>query len=96
MVEVADRAVEAAWKIGNLEDFDRRLEWFFTDIDDTLTSGGLLPPESFEALWMLHESGIRVVPVTGRPAGWCDHIARMWPVSGVVGENGSFFFRYDK
>jgi len=26
MVEVADRAVEAAWKIRNLEDYDRRLE----------------------------------------------------------------------
>ncbi len=36
-----------------------------------------------------------VVPVTGRPAGWCDHIARMWPVDAVVGENGAFYFRYD-
>jgi len=30
--------------------------------------------------------------VTGRPAGWCDHIARMWPVEAVVGENGAFYF----
>lgn len=29
-----------------------------------------------------------VVVVTGRPAGWCDMIARTWPVHGVVGENG--------
>src|SRR5204863_4593068 len=29
---------------------------------------------------------------TGRPAGWCDHIARMWPVDAVVGENGAFYF----
>jgi HAD superfamily hydrolase (TIGR01484 family) len=36
-----------------------------------------------------------VVPITGRPAGWCDHIARMWPVDGVVGENGAFYFSYD-
>ena len=34
------------------------------------------------------------MPVTGRPAGWCDHIARMWPVDAVVGENGAFYFRY--
>jgi HAD superfamily hydrolase (TIGR01484 family) len=33
-----------------------------------------------------------VVPITGRPAGWCDHIARMWPVDAVVGENGAFYF----
>jgi HAD superfamily hydrolase (TIGR01484 family) len=37
-----------------------------------------------------------VVPITGRPAGWCDHIARMWPVAAVVGENGAFYFRYDQ
>jgi HAD superfamily hydrolase (TIGR01484 family) len=36
-----------------------------------------------------------VIPVTGRPAGWCDHIARMWPVDAVVGENGAFWFRHD-
>src|SRR5262249_54186357 len=35
-------------------------------------------------------------PVTGRPAGWCDLIARFWPVDAVVGENGAFWFRYDR
>ena len=74
----------------------RSLRWLFTDIDDTLTTDGLLLAESFAALWSLHEAGIRVVPVTGRPAGWCDHIARMWPVAGVVGENGAFSFAYDR
>jgi HAD superfamily hydrolase (TIGR01484 family) len=43
----------------------------------------------------LHDAGLLIVPVTGRPAGWCDHIARMWPVDAVVGENGAFYFRYD-
>ena len=32
---------------------------------------------------------------TGLLAGWCDHIARMWPVDGVVGENGALYFWYD-
>ena len=36
-----------------------------------------------------------MIPVTGRPAGWCDHIARMWPVDAVVGENGALYMRYD-
>jgi hypothetical protein len=35
------------------------------------------------------------MPITGRPAGWCDMVARFWPVAGVVGENGAFYFRYD-
>ncbi len=72
------------------------LEYFFTDIDDTLTTNGLLPSSSLEAVWALHEAGIKVVPITGRPAGWCDHIARMWPVEGVIGENGAFYFSYDR
>ena len=76
--------------------FCRRLQLFFTDIDDTLTSQGLLPADAYAALWELHDSGIWVIPVTGRPAGWCDHIARMWPVAGVVGENGAFSYLYDR
>jgi hypothetical protein len=44
----------------------------------------------------LRQHNIKVVPITGRPAGWCDQIARMWPVDGVVGENGAFYFYYDE
>jgi len=66
----------------------------FTDIDDTLTSHGQLGAEAYAALWRLQENGIAIVPVTGRPAGWCEMIARFWPVHGIVGENGGFYFRY--
>src|SRR3712207_9083366 len=66
-----------------------------TDIDDTLTTHGRLTTEAYAALASLQAAGIRVVPVTGRPAGWCDLVARFWPVDGVVGENGAFAFRYD-
>jgi HAD superfamily hydrolase (TIGR01484 family) len=62
------------------------------DIDDTITEGGLLPECSYSAMWALRRAGIAAVPVTGRPAGWCDLIARQWPVAGVVGENGAFAF----
>lgn len=67
-----------------------------TDIDDTLTIDGRLPAVAYAALEKLHESGLAVLPITGRPAGWCDHIARMWPVDAVVGENGALCFSYDK
>ena len=66
-----------------------------TDIDDTLTTEGRLKSNTYSALENLSNSGFIVIPVTGRCAGWCDHIARMWPVNGVVGENGAFFFSYD-
>jgi len=68
----------------------------FFDIDDTFTTHGKIRPEPFQALWSLKDAGLRVVPITGRPAGWCDHIARMWPVDGVVGENGALTFWYDE
>ncbi len=67
----------------------------FFDIDDTLTSHGHLTPAAYSALGRLNAAGFMLVPITGRPAGWCDHIARMWPVDGVVGENGAFYFRHD-
>ncbi|MGH8705698.1 MAG: HAD-IIB family hydrolase, partial [Burkholderiales bacterium] len=62
------------------------------DIDDTLTTEGKLTAEAYAALERLKRAGKLVVPITGRPAGWCDHIARMWPVDAVVGENGAFYF----
>jgi hypothetical protein len=67
----------------------------FFDIDDTFTLHGKILQEAFSALWELKEAGLCLVPITGRPAGWCDHIARMWPIDGIVGENGAFYFYYD-
>lgn len=64
------------------------------DIDDTLTTDGRLTADAYGALERAHAAGIITIPVTGRPAGWCDHIARMWPVDAVVGENGAFWFRH--
>lgn len=73
----------------------RGLRAVLCDIDDTLTWEGRLPAVAYQALEDLRRSGLIVVPITGRPAGWCDHIARMWPVDGIVGENGAFYFSYD-
>lgn len=72
----------------------RRVRGVFFDIDDTLTTAGKLTAVAYSALERLSRAGLLCVPITGRPAGWCDHIARMWPVDAVVGENGAFYFRY--
>ncbi len=76
-------------------DARRAVRFVLCDIDDTLTFRGRLPAAAYAAMERLRTAGLKVIPVTGRPAGWCDHIARMWPVDGVVGENGAFYFRYD-
>ncbi|MEZ5833857.1 MAG: HAD-IIB family hydrolase [Dongiaceae bacterium] len=73
----------------------RSIRAVLADIDDTLTDDGRLTARAYRALERLKEAGLIVVPVTGRPAGWCDMIARFWPVDAVVGENGAFYFHYD-
>jgi hypothetical protein len=70
----------------------RAIDALLFDIDETLTTEGKLTAQAYAALEKLHAARRRVVAVTGRPAGWCDHIARMWPVDAVVGENGAFYF----
>ncbi|MBL8673045.1 MAG: HAD-IIB family hydrolase [Alphaproteobacteria bacterium] len=73
----------------------KAVRYLLADIDDTMTAQGKLPAASYAAMERLQAAGLAVVPVTGRPAGWCDMIARFWPVAAVVGENGAFWFRYD-
>jgi hypothetical protein len=67
----------------------------FCDIDDTLTINGQLVPEVLSIMDQAQKMGLRIVPITGRPGGWVDHIARAWPVDGVVGENGGLWFWFD-
>jgi len=72
-----------------------KIKVIFCDIDDTLSYNGKILPETYSSLWDLHKNNIKVVPITGRCAGWVDHIARFWPVSGVIGENGALYMYMD-
>src|ERR1700736_7058067 len=79
-----------------LPDIARRdIRCVLTDIDDTLSTRGRITAETYTAMEQLHAAGYLVIPVTGRPAGWCDHIARMWPVDAIVGENGGLYMIHD-
>jgi len=73
----------------------RNIRGILADIDDTLSTHGRLGADAYTAMEKLRAAGKLVIPITGRPAGWCDHIARMWPVDAVVGENGAFYMRHD-
>lgn len=88
--ETVMRPLKAMW-----ESARRGVRGVLFDIDDTLTTHGRLTARAYSGMERLQRAGHLVVPITGRPAGWCDHIARMWPVDAVVGENGAFYFRYD-
>jgi hypothetical protein len=70
----------------------RDVRFLLTDMDETLTHRGQISAAVFRALEQLRASGVHVIVVTAAPAGWCDQMTRMWPVDGVIGENGGFFF----
>ena len=67
------------------------VRFLLTDMDETLTYRGRLSARAYDALERLQHAGVKVIPVTAAPAGWCDQMARMWPVDGVIGENGGLF-----
>lgn len=65
----------------------------FTDIDDTLTTDGAITSDALQALADLKAAGLFVIPITGRPIGWCEPFlagadAAPWPVDAMVAENG--------
>lgn len=74
----------------------RSIRGVFTDFDDTVSTAGRVTAAAYAAMERMRQAGLLVVPVTGRPAGWCDHIARMWPVDAVVGENGGLYMLRDQ
>ncbi|WP_375749761.1 HAD-IIB family hydrolase [Vibrio sp. HN007] len=67
----------------------KEINWVLTDVDDTITCEGMLPPEALIAMDKLQKAGIKVVAVTGACSGWCDQIAQLWPVEAALGENGA-------
>jgi HAD superfamily hydrolase (TIGR01484 family) len=67
----------------------RRLRGLLFDLDDTLLTQGALTRGAYGALWDLHDAGLKLVAVTGRPSGWGEVIARQWPIEGCVTENGA-------
>ena len=66
-----------------------RITGIFTDIDDTLTTDGVITPDALGGLSKLKAQGLNVIAITGRPAGWSEPFAASWPVDAIVAENGA-------
>lgn len=63
-----------------------------SDVDGTLTTGGRLAASTVAAMERLAATGMPIVLVTGRPAGWAECFARLLPVHGCIAENGGTWF----
>lgn len=71
----------------------RALTGVVFDVDDTVTRGGTLEEAAYSALFRLREAGLKLVAVTGRPLGFAELMARMWPIDLAIGENGAGYVR---
>ncbi|MFT5707875.1 MAG: HAD superfamily hydrolase (TIGR01484 family) [Oceanospirillaceae bacterium] len=69
------------------------IKFVLSDVDDTITSGGQLLPQTYLAMHQLVQQGIIFIPITGGCAGWCDSFSRLWPAAAVIGENGGFYLK---
>lgn len=66
-----------------------RLRGVAFDLDDTLLEHGRLTEATYSVLFRLVEGGLSLYGVTGRPAGWAELLARLFPVAAVIAENGA-------
>jgi HAD superfamily hydrolase (TIGR01484 family) len=72
-----------------------RITGVLFDLDDTFLDDGALTEVAYAALFRMSRAGLRLVAVTGRPAGWGEVMARQWPVHAVVTENGAVALQRD-
>jgi HAD superfamily hydrolase (TIGR01484 family) len=70
----------------------QRLSGVIFDLDDTLLDHGALTEAAYASLFTLRRAGLRLIACTGRPAGWGEVIARLWPLDAAVAENGAIAF----
>ena len=67
----------------------QHIKGIFTDIDDTLTTDGVITPDALAALGELKVQGLKIIAITGRPVGWSEPFAMSWPLDAIVAENGA-------
>jgi len=70
----------------------RKIRLVATDMDGTLTLGGKFTPDLLAAFRTLATSGVDVLIVTGRSAGWVNGLAHYLPVRGAIAENGGLCY----
>jgi HAD superfamily hydrolase (TIGR01484 family) len=73
----------------------RSIDTFAFDLDDTVLDHGQLGLEAYTALHALREADIELVAITGRPSGFAEIVARQWPVTAAIAENGAIAWSRD-
>lgn len=76
-----------------LEELTTPVTALLTDLDGTMTTAGVIEPATYAALHDLVATGVPVVIVTGRPAGWGHLLASSTGATAVIAENGGVTLR---
>jgi HAD superfamily hydrolase (TIGR01484 family) len=71
------------------EEIARALEGVVLDLDDTVTREGVVEVEAYQAIAALERAGLARIVLTGRPSGWAEVLATLWPIDLAVAENGA-------
>ena len=75
-----------------LSDLRGPVRALFSDVDGTMTTGDRIEAQTYAAMERLGESGVPVIMVTGRSAGFAHAAMKMTSVPVVVSENGGVTF----
>ena len=67
------------------------IEYLLTDYDGTLTIEGQLNSSVLHRIETLSKI-MKVVIVTGRPLSWCNMMIHTFPITAIIGENGSGYY----
>jgi len=73
----------------------KKLRLIATDMDGTLTRRGKFTSSLLRVLEDFSGTGIPVLIVTGRSAGWVSGLVSYLPVVGAIAENGGLFYPAD-
>lgn len=55
-----------------LENEAKNIRYVISDVDDTITNGGRLLSEALAALYLIRDTGRKIILLTGGSAGWGD------------------------
>lgn len=68
------------------------IKYFFSDVDDTITTDGRLEVEALQALYKLKDKGIETILVSGGSAAQALTYINQWPIKAIITETGALAY----
>lgn len=72
------------------------IKYLFSDVDDTITSDGVLKVCALESLYRLKENNVKIILVSGGSAGQALTYISQWPIDAIITESGALAYYKEK